>query len=159
MMVTSREQKALAEGILVGRIRNLQDLHSTAHRALTNWGHWSVDRSDIYPRLKPPSLWDQFKRDENDPYGDEQAPAVSVEQQPAKAEAAEKQPYDERQALLVDARIHGYGGLPVEVRYTLKAAYVSREIPESQFPRAAGCGEDAFCERLENALLFVSRYI
>jgi hypothetical protein len=159
MMASNRERIALAEGIIVGRIRGIQSFHYKAHKALVNWGYWSLDRADIYPRLKPPSVWDQFKRDENDAYGEEQAPAVSVERAPVRAERADKPKYDERLAIALDERLHGYGCPSVEVRQCLKAAYVTREVPETQFPKLCGITEDAFCERLETALLFVALHL
>lgn len=163
MMATQRERQAIAAGVFIGRVRSIQSAHYRAHAALTNWGDWSADRKGIYPRLKPPSVWDQFKRDENEEYGevkpeDERGPAVAIQREPPKAEAAEKKAYNELEAIQLDERIHGYGGLPVEIRHALRAAYVTREVPEEQFPAASGCSEDAFCERLTAALDFVGRF-
>lgn len=157
-MATNWERNAIAAGVFIGRVRALQEAHARAHAALVNWGDWSADRRGIFPRLSSPALWDQIKRSELDEYGEEQPPAVIVDQGPAKSEAPEAKPHDEKSAISLDERIHGYGGLPVYVRYAIKAAYVTREIPEDQFPRAAGCNEDAFCERLAEALAFVGRF-
>lgn len=159
MMASQREQQALAVGILVGRIRTLQAIHSEAHKALINWGDWSADRRGIFPILAPPEMWDQFKRDEREDYGEEQAPAVTPEASTPKAERAPLRGYDERAGLALDERIHAAGGLPVEMRRAIRTAYVTREVPEEQFPRFAGCSEDAFCERLEACLLFVGRFV
>lgn len=159
MMASQREQQELAVGILIGRIRGLQAAHREAHAALTNWGHWSADRRGIFPVLKPPSVWDQFKRDERDDYGEEQAAAVSAEKQKPKAEGIPRPEYNERQAVDLDERIHHPGGLATEMRYTLRAAYVTKEVPEHQFPRMVGCSDDAFCERLEACLSFVARFV
>lgn len=159
MMASQQERHALAVGMLVGRIRGLQSIHHAAHQALVNWGHWSADRRGIFPTMAPPVMWTQFKPDEREDYGEEQAPAVTSEAKEAKAEAAPRAEYDEKSAVALDERLHGHGGLPVDMRIALRVAYVSREVPEEQFPRFAGCGEDAFCERLENCLLFVGRFM
>lgn len=159
MMASEREQRALAVGVLIGRIRAIQDAHGTAHRALINWGRWSADRRGIFPTLAPPAMWDQFKRDEREDYGEEQEPAVSIEKQPAKAEAPPMPEYNEREAVEIDERIHGYGGLSAEVRLAIRTAYATREVPEEQFPRLSGCGDDAFCERLAECLSFVGRFV
>lgn len=158
MKATKWEQDAARAAAFVGRVRLIQEMHDRAHMALKNWGDWSADRRGIFPRLSPPSLWNQFKRNELDEYGDEQAPTVVADAGPAKAEPVELRPYDERQALNLDERLHGYGGLSLSVRQALRVAYVTREVPEDQFPRATGCNEDAFCERLMEALLFVERF-
>lgn len=159
MMASQREQQELAASVLIGRIRGLQELHHEAHAALRNWGHWSADRRGIFPTQAPPGIWDEFKRDENEAYGDEQPPAVTAEAATAKAEHLPTPEYDERKAVELDERIHGAGGLPTDFRHALRTAYVSREVPEEQFPRLSGCGDDAFCERLESCLLFVGRYV
>lgn len=159
MMASQREQQALAVSILIGRIRTLQSMYWDAHQALTNWGHWSADRRGIFPTQAPPAMWDQFKRDEREDYGDEQPPAVTAEAALPKAEAAPRPEYDERSAVALDERIHGYGGLPLEMRVAMRVAYVSREVPEEQFPRFTGCSEDGFCERLEHCLRFVGRFM
>lgn len=145
--------------ILVGRIRAIQAAHLKAHQALVNWGDWCADKRGIFPSLKPPSLWNQVKHSELDEYGEEQAPAVSIVQPEVKPELREMAPYDERTALVIDERIHGYGGLGEYQRHALRAAYVSREIPEDQFPGACGCNADAYCERLEDGLAFVGRFV
>jgi hypothetical protein len=137
------------------RIRALQEIYSEAHRALTHWGNWSSDRRGLIPRLGAPAVWRQMKRDEDDGYGAEKGTTDGLQ---AKQERVHRG-YDQRLAVVLDERIHAPGGLPVEIRVALKTAYVSREIPEYQFPRASGCGIDAFCERLEAALRFTRRFI
>ncbi len=159
MMVSQRELHEAQTALFIARVRNLQAAHSLAHQALTNWGHWSADKRGMYPTLKPPSLWSQFKQSEADDYGEEIQAAMSVVKQEAKAEALEIPPYNELQALEIDARLHGYGGPSVEYRMAVRAAYVTREIPEDQFPKFCGCGEDAFCERLGEVLKFVGRFL
>jgi len=112
----------------------------------------------IKPTLKPPSVWNQFKRSELDEYGDipEATPRIIVVE--PKPEPFEAPPYDALQASEMDKRLHGYGGPSNEFRRAVRAAYVTRELPEDQFPKACGCGEDAFCERLESVLKFVGRF-
>lgn len=161
MMATQQEREALAVGVFVGRVRALQAMHFAAHQALVNWGHWSADRRGIFPTMAPPAMWDQFKRDENESWGEEpdKLPEQTGEAAIRKAEAAPRAEYDEKTAVMLDERLHGYGGLSTMVREALHVAYVSREIPEQQFPRLAGCTEDAFCERLSEALGFVERFL
>lgn len=159
MMVAQREQVELGKQIFTARIRLLQSLYFQSHQALTDWGHWSADKRGMYPTMKPPSLWNNFKRSEVEEWGEETEAAMSQIKQEARAESLEIPPYNERTALQVDSRIHGYGGLADEYRRALRAAYVSREIPEDQFPKACGCCEDAFCERLEAGLRFVGRFL
>lgn len=142
----------------IQRVRNLQFLHTRAHVALVNWGHWSADKRGIFPTLRPPGLWNNFKRSEVEEWGEETAPTLSLVREPIKAEPREKDPYDERTALVLDERIHGYGGLGLEHKRALRIAYVSREVPEDQFPKAAGCSEDGFCDRLQACLTFVERF-
>jgi hypothetical protein len=141
-----------------GRIRNLQSIYVAEHQALVNWGLWSTDRSRIFPSLTGSSIWDQFKRDENDAYGDDPKERVTPEE-PAKAEAAERPPHNERQAIDLDQRIHGAGGLSLHIREAIRAAYCNLSATEAQYPSFAGCPLDAFCERLEGALIFVRRWV
>lgn len=145
--------------VFSARLRGLQAIYNSSHAALVNWGRWSRDRYKIFPRVAAPSLWDQFKRDENDEYG-EVTPDIEVsDEAPVKAEAAEMEEYSERDGTLLDERLHGPGGLCCELRYALRAAYVTREVPDEQFPRLAGCSEDAFLERMESSLMFVQRFV
>jgi hypothetical protein len=141
------------------RIRALQNDYPEAHAALLNWARWSRDCPPIGRGIAPPALWDQFKADENEEYGgNHEIPAERLAQADAKAEAPEKEPYNEKEAALLDDRIHGPGGLPVYLKELLRIAYVSRAVHESQFPHKYGCSEDAFRERLEEALRFVGRF-
>lgn len=144
--------------ILTARIRALQAMFWDAHAALREWGAWSMDRRGIYPVLSPPSVWDQFKRSEVEDYGEETDHAQVVTT-PVKAEGPDHEVYDEKLAVLLDERIHGPGGMPLHQREAIRLAYATREVPEYQFPRFAGCNLDAFCERLEGALVFVGRFI
>ncbi len=150
--------KLAQRDFFIQRVRSLQSRHDRAHAALLNWGHWSADRRGIFPSLAPPRVWNQFKRSEVQEWGEEGAPAVAIQAHPIKPEPREISPYDERTALVLDERIHGYGGLGLDHKRALRIAYVSREVPEDQFPRAADCSEDGFCDRLEICLLFVSKF-
>lgn len=143
----------------IARVRMIQSLYPEAHAALVGWGRWSADRRGIFPQAyKRPAVWDQFKQSEAGDFGEEGEARKVVVPFAVKAEGPDRLPYDERSALILDERIHHPGGLSVEVRHTIRAAYVTREIPEDQFPRAAGCSEQAFCERLEAALIFARRF-
>lgn len=152
--------------IAAARIRALQGLHADAHAALLNWGAWSRDRRGIFPALAAPAMWDQFRRDGTEGYAEEgegvkPGDTEPVETPPAKAEAAEREPYQELPARILDERMHGPGGLGNEIRRALRIAYVSVDIPEYQFPHLSSCGGsvDRYCERLEEALRFVGRFV
>lgn len=152
---------AAHEAMFVERVRILQDNHAKAHAALVNWGCWSRDRRGIFPvQITPPKVWDQFKADENEAWGEVQdAPESQGATEEAKAERAEDDPYNELQGHQLDERLHGYGGLSEAIRIALRVAYVRRDIHESQYPRAAGCGQDGFLERLEAGLMFCERWV
>ena len=148
------------------RIRALQALYPNAHATLENWGAWSRDRHGIFPPENPPpspvyavidrSEWDR------DGYGEVEEQRVSearMEAEDRKSERAEREEYDERLGTLLDERINDRALMPLYLREAVKVAYVSREVPEDQFPRLAGCTEDAFCERLEACLRFAGRFV
>ncbi len=142
------------------RVRALQDMYHQAHQALICWGAWSRDRRGIFPaEIACPSLWDNFKRDETDAYGDEDAAPAEVPHETAKAERADEEPYNELQGRSLDERLHWPGGPNQEIRRVLRIVYVMRDTHESLYPRAAGCSHDAFCERLESGLLFAGRFV
>jgi hypothetical protein len=144
---------------IVIRIRSLQERYSTEHLALVNWGAWSRDRKTIGPRDSKPHIWQEAVQSKFDDYGEDHAiPAERLAQADAKSERPEEDPYNEREGALLDERMHGPGGMPLYLRQLLRVAYVSREVPEYQFPRACGCLPDTFCEGLESALVFVSRF-
>lgn len=144
--------------ICVARIRSLQAIHNEAHQALVNWGRWSRDRYKIFPKpIESPSIWDEAVPSKFGDFADEGEGERIETTGPAKAERAEKEPYDELKGHQLDERIHARDGLAQYLRDALKMAYVSREVPEDQFPRLTGCSEDTFCERLESCLIFVSR--
>lgn len=145
----------------VARVRTIQGTYPAAHNALRNWGRWSGDQRGIFPKQSSPSIG--YCRSEGEEYGEETAPDAErrarLEEIPRKSEPMDRIPYDEKSAVILDERIHHAGGLGVDVRIALRVAYVSREIPEDQFPRRTGCLEDTFCERLEEALRFTRRFV
>ena len=147
------------------RIRALQAIYPQEHAALLNWARWSRDRHGIYPAgvVGGEQMWEEgalygqkevmFKRLEA-----EEAREAIADGREARAERAEREEYDERAGEDLDQRIHNSHDFSAYQRDILRVAYVSRETPEDQFPRHAGCTEDAFCERLEGCLRFVSRH-
>jgi hypothetical protein len=142
------------------RVRSLQADFPQAHQALVEWGSWSRDRKGMAPPpIQPPRIWDEFKPDENESYGEVTEETTIVEQTEVKAERAEDDPYDELQGTILDERMHSPGGLAMEVRNALKVAYVHRYVLEANYPRQAGCSQDAFLERLEAGLRFAQRFL
>lgn len=146
--------------VFPAQIRALQAMYPEAHQTLVNWAKWSRDRHKVYPPgVTPNPMWESFDSSKVTDWGEEHAiPKERLAQADTKSEPHEKEDYDEKAGREIDERIHGYGGLSVTIRDTLRVAYVSRYLPESQFPKAAGCSHDAFRERLEAALVFVSRF-
>lgn len=143
---------------LVIRIRALQEMHSRAHQALLNWSRWSRDRRGIFPAISKPHIWQEYKQSEADDWGEDHA--VSNErlaQDDRKTERPEDEAYDEKAAQTLDERIHSPMA-PLYLKQLLRTAYITRDVPEYQFPRACGCPPHAFTERLENALIFVGRF-
>ena len=148
------------------RIRALQGVYPRAHSALENWGAWSRDRHGIFPPENPPpspvyaaidrSEWDR------DGYGEVEEQHVSearMEAEDRKSERADREEYDEKAGYDLDARINDRSLLPTYLAQLLAVAYArTRETPEDQLPRLAGCTEDTFCERLEACLRFVGRF-
>jgi hypothetical protein len=147
--------------IETARIRAMQSMYGREHQALTQWGKWSGDRRGIFPRMA--QAQPQYRHSEGEEYGEVTDPDAARLARIAKVETRstpmERHGYDEKLALILDERIHSPGGLDLEVRHCIRVAYVTREIPEGQFPRRSGCNLDAFCERLETALRFVRRFL
>jgi hypothetical protein len=141
-------------------VRSMQERYGSAHLALTNWAKWSRDRKQIGPRDSKPHIWQEAATSKFDDFGDIQdaIPQNRLAADDRKAEYADEEPYNEREGAILDERIHGPGGLLNEVRHLLRIAYVTRDVPEYQFPRACGCPPHAFLERLEAALVFVGRF-
>ena len=140
-------------------IRAIQALYPEAHAALRNWGAWSRDRYKIGPRDARPGMWDEAIPSKFGDFADETDEPEVREQVEVKAEAAAKEPYDEKSGCELDARIHGNGGLAEYQRNAIRIAYVSRETPEDQFHRFAGCLPSTFRERLIECLVFVGRHV
>lgn len=141
------------------RIRDIQGSYPDEHWALVDWGVWSRTFVGFGQGVGRQSIWSQGKPDETDAYGDVEENAPVVVDAPAKNERVDESPEDPRRCVVLDERIHAPGGLNVETRHAIRAAYVLRYVLESQYHRAAGCSPDAFCERLEAALKFVRRFI
>ena len=141
------------------RIRALQAMYPEAHQALSNWGAWSMDLRKVYPEeIAAPAIWGQGKHDENEAYGDWTGAPIKLPVDPIPI-PADRKPYDERPAVILDERMHGPGGLSSTIMLVARTAYINHDIPEEQFPKLSGCTEDALCERLESLLRFVARFI
>lgn len=148
--------------IQTARIRALQGIYSEAHRALENWGAYSRDTRGIYPVEAHTSIYDQMREDDRAGWGEEKSdyrPVIVKVVGKVKADRPEEERYDQKQAEMLDFRMHAPGGLPEGVRLVLKQAYVLRAAPEYQWPSRCSCSWDAVCERLEEALRFVGRWI
>lgn len=144
------------------RIRDLQGSFYKEHRSLIQWGLWSGDRRNIFPKKAGCSLGPFYKPEAGEEYGDpdKDQPARAELLEPHRSISKDRIPYDEKTAVILDERIHSPGGLGIEVRRSLKVAYVTREVPEAQFWKLSGCSHpDHFIERLEAALRFVRRFI
>ena len=145
-------------GIFSARVRGIQGRNPEAHLALVNWGAWSRDRRGIFPvQIVPPRMWEEATSGLPDGYA-----AVKDAQEDdglqAKAERSEEEPYNELQGAILDERINS-PMICEEVSRALVIAYVHFSTPEYQYPVRAGCGQDAFCERLEAGLRFVGRFV
>lgn len=145
------------------RVRDMQGRYSKEHRALVNFGRWCGDRRGVFPKQPACNLGPHYKPDTTDAegYGDtEQAPQKVEPLEPRRPIPCDRLPYDEKTALILSDRMHQAGGLSKEVLRSVKVAYVTREVPEEQFWKMAGCSHpDHFLERLETALRFVARFI
>lgn len=144
--------------LFTAQVRGLQSLYPTAHRALTNWGLWSMDRAGIFPSLSAPSMWDQAIHSKFGDFADEADDRAGyAEQTEFKAERIEQEPFDEKSANELDEWLHEGCGtederFPWSIRRCLIVAYVTREVPERDFPRLSKCGHDDFLARLESVL-------
>jgi hypothetical protein len=140
-------------------VRALQMLYRDAHQALTNWAAWSRDCAPPCGYgVKPSPIFREYRASD---YEDiEDAPTTAVEA-PVKAEAAEREPYDQTAAEVLNDRIHGPGGLSTTLRQTIRVAYFMRGILERQMPYACGWKqgqEHRFREDLADALAWVRRF-
>jgi hypothetical protein len=143
---------------LTAEIRAIQSLFPEAHAALVNWASWSRDCAPASGRgIKPSPVFREYRSSD---YDEVEEVAASVEA-PVKAEAAEKEPYDQTSAEILDDRIHGPGGLSETYKRTIRVAYYVRGIMERQMPYACGWKagqEHRFMEDLSAALNFVKRF-
>lgn len=149
------------EAIFVNRVRDLQGRHSAAHVGLVNWGKWSNDRGGIYPPdIVPPRLWNEYQSSKWTADEIDEEAGRAEQHEPAKAERAEREPYDELSGRSLDARINERGVLPEFVKDALVIAYGARGyLPEGRYTTQAACSHDAFLERLEAGLKFVARFV
>ncbi len=152
------------EWIFVGQVREIQGAFAIAHKALVQWGIWSRNRSGIYPTITSPSMWEQYAPNDKDlrEWVEASEDATIVPQLEIKAEAANDGDCDEKTAEELDILIHDQE-FPTIWRKCLSAAYVSREIPEYQFPREATVckprseriSHDTFLMMLDGALMHI----
>lgn len=146
-------------------VRAIQGLYPEAHQALENWGRWSYWGDIGRPKDARNHQFDEAQKSKFDDFGEEKEYDAAERYQPniviVRAERVEEEPYDEKAALVLDARIHGPGGLPDYLKSIIKAAYYWREIPEDQFHLHCNppCQPSTFRERLEDCLIFVARYV
>jgi hypothetical protein len=145
---------------LTAEIRAIQSLFPEAHAALQNWAAWSRDCAPASGRgIKPSPVFREYRSSDYDEPDTETE--VTIVPAPVKAEAAEKEPYDQASAEILDDRIHGPGGLPETYKRTIRVAYYVRGIMERQMPYACGWKagqEHRFMEDLSAALAFVRRF-
>lgn len=146
-------------------IRALQDLYQAEHAALIQWGRWSRDRRGIYPPgVVPNPMWDaaptsKWQFDAPEPEAEEYRPHIPFVAE--KGDRPEDEDYDEKQAVALDERIHGPGGLGEALRSCLEVAYVTRYVQEHRFHRLCSppCQPETFRDRLAECYAFVSRFI
>lgn len=144
--------------VLAAEIRALQSLYPKAHQALQNWAAWSRDCSPPCGwGIKPPPVFRDYRSSD---YDEQEAPEASTEA-PVKAEARERETYDQTSAEVLNERIHGPGGLSPTLRQTIRVAYYVVGILERQMPYACGWkrGEEhRFKEDLAAALAWTGRF-
>lgn len=143
-------------------IRELQGRFPDEHQALANWAKWSRDRRGIYPAgVTAPGIWQEAptsKWELDDPEAYEpHIPMIAA----AKGDRPEAEDYDEKQAVMLDERIHGFGGLSESLRSVLEVAYLTRYLQEDRMHRFCHppTTHSGFRERLEECLRFVARWI
>lgn len=156
------------EWIYAAQVREIQAAFAVAHKALVQWGIWSRQRGGIFPSLAPPSMWEMYAPSDADKreWVEASDQLIVVPQTEVKAEAANDDACDEKLAEEMDVLIHELE-FPAVWRKCLSAAYVSREIPEYQFPReATACrprGErishDTFLLMLDGALRHIEKQL
>jgi hypothetical protein len=141
-------------------VRALQMLYRDAHQALTNWAAWSRDCAPPCGYgIKPSPVFREYRASDYED-ADELANLATLEA-PVKAEAAEKEPYDQTAAEVLNDRIHGPGGLSPDQRQVIRVAYYVRGLLERQMPYACGWKqgqEHRFREDLADALAWTARF-
>jgi hypothetical protein len=150
------------EEVIRLELRELQGRYPREHQALINWGRWSRDRRGIYPAgVTAPSIWQEapsskWEFEEPEAY-EPYIPVVAAQ----KGDRPETEDYDEKTAVLLDERIHGYGGLNETLRSCLEVAYLTRTVQENRFHRLCTppTTPSGFRERLTECLVFVGRWI
>jgi hypothetical protein len=145
--------------ILAAEIQALQLLHPKAHEALTNWASWSRDcAAPCGYGIKPSPVFREYRASD---YEEAEDTPTAVLEAPVKAEAAEREDYDQTSAEVLNDRMHGPGGMPEVLRRTVKVAYFYRNILTRQMPYACGWKqgqEHRFKEDLADALAWAQRF-
>lgn len=150
--------------VFAARIRALQAIYEPAHRALINWGLWSRDRAGFQRGLTRSQIYNEYRwNDEEEGYADPSDYCQVIinpeaAQLPAKAERVVDDPYNERDGMILDERIHGSGGLEPSSRPVIRVVYVYRDVRESLYPTYTGLMPEAVVERLEAALRWTTRF-
>lgn len=135
--------------LFVIQVRALQCMYPRAHRDFQQWGSWCWDTGQIpglTNHIKSPSFWDQYVP-EAEGWGEAEA---ATDQAEVRAEAVEREPYDQKRGEEVDRVIHD-PDYPEVWRKIIKCAYYFR-IPEFQYARTARLDPDNFLRFLEGAL-------
>ena len=142
------------EDLFTAQVRALQAIYGPAHQALLNWAAWAHDLGKHPTALAAPAVWDLAPRSQWGDWADEQE---KVEHSDAgKAEAAEKEEYDERLAEATNKTLHpGNDSFPAVYRRVIRIAYYWR-IPEYQLPTQCRMDHDNFLRFLEGALQSVN---
>lgn len=139
--------------LFVIQVRALQCMYPQAHRDLQQWGAWSHDSGTIpglTNHIKSPSFWDQYDpASDAEGYADTEAQPIAPQVE-VRAEAAERDPYDEKRGEEIDRLIHN-PNFPAVFRRVIKCAYYFR-VPEFQYARTARVDPDNFLRFLEGAL-------
>jgi hypothetical protein len=150
------------EWIFAGQVREIQAAFPLAHDALINWGAWSRDRQGIFPCLARMSLWDEADTEKFEDFAEEgEQGAAVVPQAEVKAEAANDEPFMEREAVELDRLMHS-PDFPAIWRKCIAAAYFARVL-EYQLPREATyirpremrLSHDSYLAFLDGALRFI----
>ena len=137
--------------IFRGQVREIQTHYPAAHAALRNWGRWSRELHGIFPQIAQPG-WTEFYRAPQEWAEDPVALApLPAAPQNARSERDREERADERSGVELDIRVHALH-FPTIWRRVLRAAYVTIEVPEDQFPTIAKVGAQGFLTFLDSAL-------